>query len=459
MSESDYALPSANILPHSVEAEQALLGAVFHNSGDLDIQFDRLEPRHFYRDDHRHIFTAIQNLIERNQPIDEITVGEELKTKNFPGANINLYIGELINNTAELSNVSSYADIIIERATVRMLIEAANSIAASARNPRSHDSQQLLDQAEERIFAIANGQSAKDMPRHLDELVPEVFDRISDLYENKRATTGLATPFPGLDKFTNGLQPADLVVIAGRPSMGKTSLALNIAENALMDEPKKGPILFFSLEMPATSLVTRMIASLSKVNLQRLWNGTLEAEDWQKVEGVVASLEGRPLFIDDASILTASGISTRARRIARQWGPLRLILVDYLQLMHTRTALENRTNEISAISRQLKALAKEMNCPVIALSQLNRELEHRQNKRPQLSDLRDSGAIEQDADLILFIYRDEVYNPTIENKGIAEIIISKQRNGPTGSCELFFAKEFTRFESIERTEYDPQGLY
>ncbi len=464
MSETSPQIPPASNLPHSIEAERAVLGALLHGDNvALDIAFDRLEGKHFYRPDHQILFEVMMSLRERNEPIDGLIVTEELKQKGWLESKIGAwYILDLTENVAELSNIDSYVNIVLERATFRLLIEAAQNIAASAFNAQGRDSQKLLDEAEALIFSIAKGHDQSSMPEQIGNVLAIAVRHIEELYTNKKATTGLATPFPALDRLTGGLQPADLIVIAGRPSMGKTSFALNIVEHALNqpDEDLK-PVLFFSLEMPAESLATRMLSSLSRVNFKNLREGTLQDDDWAKLNGVLADLSEKPFFIDDSSTLTALQMRSKARRIASKYGNLGLIVVDYLQLMHThagfvQTNRESRVQEISEISRQLKALAKEMRCPVIALSQLNRSLERREDKEPVMSDLRDSGAIEQDADVILFIYRDEVYNKEAE-KGKAKILLRKQRNGPIGDFELEFKGNLTRFEASQ--EYEDSDYY
>ncbi len=346
----------------------------------------------------------------------------------------------------------AYAQIVREHSTLRQLISAANRIAETAFAPDGKPSGELLDMAEQEVFRIAEGRLRDSGPEKVVPLLQRAVERIEKLYETRNPITGVATGFDDLDKKTAGLQPSDLVIIAARPSMGKTALAVNIVEHAVMEG--SGAVLMFSLEMPSEQIVMRMLSSLGRIDQTRMRTGDMHEDDWPRFTSAVSQLKDKPLYLDDTPALTPNDIRTRARRVARESGGLGLVVVDYLQLMRGSGTVENRTNEISEISRSLKAIAKELRCPVVALSQLNRGLEGRTDKRPVMADLRESGAIEQDADVILFIYRDEVYNPESEQKGIAEIIIGKQRNGPIGMCRLSYIGNLTKFENLAPDRYD-----
>ncbi|NIN40232.1 MAG: replicative DNA helicase, partial [Gammaproteobacteria bacterium] len=364
----------------------------------------------------------------------------------------NAYLGELAESIPGTSNVVAYAQIVREHSTLRQLISAANRIAETAFAPDGKPSGELLDMAEQEVFRIAEGRLRDSGPEKVVPLLQRAVERIEKLYETRNPITGVATGFDDLDKKTAGLQPSDLVIIAARPSMGKTALAVNIVEHAVMEG--SGAVLMFSLEMPSEQIVMRMLSSLGRIDQTRMRTGDMHEDDWPRFTSAVSQLKDKPLYLDDTPALTPNDIRTRARRVARESGGLGLVVVDYLQLMRGSGTVENRTNEISEISRSLKAIAKELRCPVVALSQLNRGLEGRTDKRPVMADLRESGAIEQDADVILFIYRDEVYNPESEQKGIAEIIIGKQRNGPIGMCRLSYIGNLTKFENLAPDRYD-----
>jgi replicative DNA helicase len=339
-----------------------------------------------------------------------------------------------------------------DRALLRQMISAANEIADQAFHPEGRSSEEILNEAEQKIFRIAENRPNQGGPENVNTLLKKAVDRIDTLFNSDGDLTGVTTGFDDLDAKTAGLQPSDLIIVAARPSMGKTTFAMNLVENALMASDK--PVLVFSLEMPADQLVTRMLSSLGRIDQTRVRTGTLEEEDWPKLTTAVNMMRDKPLFIDDQAGISPNEMRTRARRIVREHGELSLIMIDYLQLMQMKTKnIESRTQEISEISRSLKALAKELECPVVALSQLNRSLEQRPNKRPVNSDLRESGAIEQDADVIMFIYRDEVYNEDSEHKGVAEIIIGKQRNGPIGTSRLAFIGKYTKFENLAPDVY------
>ena len=445
-------LESLKLPPNSVEAEQSVLGGLLLENGSLDKIADILNQADFYRHDHRLIYTHIAKLIEQNRPADIVTVAESLENSaELSSVGGIAYLGALAQNTPTAANIRRYAEIVRERSIMRKLVEVGSGIAESAYNPQGRDAQQLLDEAEAKIFQIAeSGNRGNQGFVNIQTLLPQVADRIDFLYqrENQGSVTGIPTGFDDLDERTSGFQPGDLIIVAGRPSMGKTAFSLNIAENVALDSKK--PVAVFSMEMGATQLATRMIGSVGRLDQHRMRNGNLEDEDWVRLTTALGKLNDAPIFIDEGAGLSSFDVRARARRLHRQTGGLGLIVVDYLQLMAGTSgrASENRATEISEISRSLKSLAKELNVPVVALSQLNRSVEQRPDKRPVMSDLRESGAIEQDADLILFIYRDEVYNPDSEDKGMAEIIIAKQRNGPIGRIRLTFLGQHTRFENF-----------
>ncbi len=449
---ADDALESIKLPPHSVEAEQSVLGGLLLENDALDKIADLLAASDFYRHDHRLIYEHIARLIEHNRPADIVTVAESLDNAAELSAVGGLaYLGALAQNTPTAANIRRYAEIVRERAIMRKLVEVGSGIAESAYSPQGRDAQQLLDEAEARIFQIAEG-GKRSTEGFLDikVLLPQVADRIDQLFQrdNQSDVTGIPTGFSDLDSMTSGFQPGDLIIVAGRPSMGKTAFSLNIAENVALDTGL--PVAVFSMEMAATQLAMRMIGSVGRLDQHRMRTGRLEDEDWVRLTTALGRLNEAPVFIDEGAGLNSFDVRARARRLHRQTGKLGLIVVDYLQLMAGAAGRqsENRATEISEISRSLKSLAKELNVPVVALSQLNRSVEQRPDKRPVMSDLRESGAIEQDADLILFIYRDEVYNPDTPDKGTAEIIIAKQRNGPIGRVRLTFLGEHTRFENF-----------
>ena len=441
---------SLRLPPQALEAEQSVLGGLMLDNNRMDEILSIVSADDFYRSAHRTIFSAISALSGENEPVDVVTVSEWLENvselKIVGGLT---YLGALAQNTPNTGNVVAYANIVRERAILRRLISAANQIVDHAYGPQGKSPAEVLDEAEQLIFDIAQ----QDIQRRggftpLKGLLKETIDQVAKLYESKNPVTGTATGFTDLDELTAGLQPADLVVVAGRPSMGKTALAMNFMEHAAINQTV--PVAFFSMEMPGTQLAMRLLASLSRVNAQRLRTGKLHDEDWPRLTSTMSMLSDLPIYIDDTPALTPLEIRTRARRLHREHG-LGMIVIDYLQLMQTSEGSENRATEISAITRSLKVLAKELRVPVVALSQLNRSLETRPNKRPVMSDLRESGAIEQDADVIFFIYRDEVYNEDSNDKGIAEIIVGKQRNGPIGTIRLTFLGEYTRFENYTST--------
>ena len=449
---ADETLDSLKLPPNSVEAEQSVLGGLLLENEALDKIADVLSEVDFYRHDHRLIYHHICKLIEQSRPADIVTVAESLENSaELSSIGGIAYLGALAQNTPTAANIRRYAEIVRERSVMRKLVEVGSGIAESAYNPQGRDAQQLLDEAEAKIFKIAeSGNRSSQGFVDMKSLLPAVADRIDFLYqrENQGAVTGVPTGFDDLDERTSGFQPGDLIIVAGRPSMGKTAFSLNIAENVALDT--KLPVAVFSMEMGATQLATRMIGSVGRLDQHRMRNGNLEDDDWVRLTTALGKLNDAPIYIDEGAGLSSFDVRARARRLHRQCGKLGLIVVDYLQLMAGTSgrASENRATEISEISRSLKSLAKELDVPVVALSQLNRSVEQRPDKRPVMSDLRESGAIEQDADLILFIYRDEVYNPDSEDKGTAEIIIAKQRNGPIGRVRLTFLGQHTRFENF-----------
>jgi replicative DNA helicase len=449
----DAATDSLKIPPHSIEAEQSVLGGLMIDNESWDRVADVVGEEDFYRRDHRLIFRAIRHLAEEAHPFDVVTLAEWLdKQGELDAAGGISYLGTLVNNTPSAANIKSYAAIVRERSVLRQLIQVAGTIADSAYSPEGRKIEELLDEAEKHVFQIADqGARGRKGFTGIKDLLVKAVDRIDYLFHQENAITGVSTGFDDFDDKTSGLQRSDLVIIAGRPSMGKTTFAMNIAENAAIKY--KVPVAVFSMEMPGEQLAMRMMSSLGRIDQHKVRTGKLEDDDWPRLTSAVGILSEAPLYIDDTPGLTPTELRARARRLAREHG-LGLIVIDYLQLMQaTGGAKENRATEISEISRNLKSLAKELNVPVIALSQLNRSLEQRPNKRPVMSDLRESGAIEQDADLIVFIYRDEVYNEDSPDKGTAEIIIGKQRNGPIGTTRLAFLGQYTRFENLAHSSW------
>lgn len=442
--------------PHSVEAEQSIIGGLMLDNQAWDKVSTKLCEADFYRTEHRILFRSIAALVKRDQPFDVVTLLDALKSHNeLDDAGGEAYLFELANNTPSVANVSAYADIVREKSVQRQLIAVATEIADSAYNPSGRQVPELLDMAETKVFAIGEQTGGDGGPENIKSILVRTVEKIDALYHNGDAITGLATGLSDLDEMTSGLQPSDLIIVAGRPSMGKTTLVMNMAEHAAIKSGK--PVLVFSMEMPSDSLAMRMMSSLGRIDQHKIRTGKLDDDDWPRVTSAVHMLSEAPLFIDDTPALSPSEMRARARRLAKEQGNIGLIVVDYLQLMKVPGFnAENRTAEISEISRSLKSLAKELQVPVIALSQLNRSLEQRSDKRPVMSDLRESGAIEQDADLICFIYRDEVYNEDSPDKGTAEIIIAKQRNGPIGKVRVAFIGKYTRFEDLAYNGY--QGV-
>jgi replicative DNA helicase len=444
----DLQTAALKVPPHSIEAEQAVLGGLMLDNNAWERVLDQVSDNDFYRHDHRLIFRAIFRLVERNQPFDVVTLSEQLdKEGQLAQAGGLVYLAELARNTPSVANIKAYAQIVRERATLRQLISISNEIADSAYAPEGRSGAEILDDAERKIFEIAEARPKTGGPVGINDILVKTIDRIDTLFNTNEGLTGISTGFTDLDEKTSGLQPADLIIVAGRPSMGKTTFAMNLVENAVLRTDKV--VLVYSLEMPSDSIVMRMLSSLGRIDQTKVRTGKLDDEDWPRLTSAVNLLNERKLFIDDTAGISPSEMRARTRRVAREHGEIALIMVDYLQLMQIPgSSGDSRVNEISEISRSLKALAKEFNCPVVALSQLNRSLEQRPNKRPVNSDLRESGAIEQDADIIMFVYRDEVYHPETEYKGVAEIIIGKQRNGPIGTVRLAFLGKYTRFENL-----------
>jgi replicative DNA helicase len=451
---ADTATDALKLPPNSIEAEQSVLGGLMIDNATWDQVADLLNENDFYRKDHRLIFRAIASLAEDGQPSDAVTLSEWLASNNeLDSAGGLAYLGSLAKNTPTAANIKAYANIVRERSVLRQLIRVSTNIANSAYNPEGRNSNEILDEAEKQVFDIAErGSRSQSGYLPIKKLLVRAVDRIDTLYQNESAYTGIPTGFPDFDDKTSGLQNSDLIIVAGRPSMGKTSFAMNLVETAAIKS--KTPVAVFSMEMPGEQLVMRMMSSLGRIDQHKIRTGKLDDADWPRLTSAVGILNEAPIFIDDTPGMTPMEVRARARRIAREHG-LGLIVIDYLQLMQSGGSNENRATEISEISRSLKGLAKELGVPVIALSQLNRGLEQRPNKRPIMSDLRESGAIEQDADLIVFIYRDEVYNEDSPDKGTAEIIIGKQRNGPIGTSRLTFLGQYTRFENyIQSDGYD-----
>jgi replicative DNA helicase len=444
---SDPEVARLKVPPHSREAEQAVIGGLLLDNGAWDTVSERITQADFYRKDHQLLFCAIADLVEKSQPYDVVTLSEWLATRNeLEEAGGLSYLGDLAANTPSAANISAYADIVRERSVLRDMIRTGSEIASGAFNPQGRSAQELLERAEKLVYEIAErGNRDGSGFANIKDVLVNVMERIDELYQRGNPLTGVSSGFSELDDKTSGLQAGDLIIVAGRPSMGKTSFAMNVVENAAVGA--QVPVAVFSMEMPAESLTMRMLSSLGRVDQLKVRTGKLNDDDWPRLTSALSMLTETKIFIDDTPALTPTEVRSRCRRLKREHG-LGLIVIDYLQLMQVAGTNENRTNEISEISRSLKALAKEMNVPVIALSQLNRGLEQRQDKRPIMSDLRESGAIEQDADVILFIYRDEVYNENSPDKGVAEIIIGKQRNGPIGKIRLTFLGHITKFENF-----------
>ncbi|EBN9829752.1 replicative DNA helicase [Salmonella enterica] len=443
--------------PQSIEAEQSVLGGLMLENQRWDDVAEIVSEQDFSSRPHRSIFSAMRSLVANQFPIDLITLAEHIENEGegkLDSLGGFAYLAELSKNTPSAANIIAYAQIVRERAVIREMIKVANEITEAGYNPEGRTSDELLDLAESRIFQIAEQRGNKSGgPENISSILDRTVTKIEALFQRPHdGVTGVDTGYVDVNKKTAGLQPSDLIIIAARPSMGKTTFAMNICENVSLTNDK--PVMIFSLEMPTEQLMMRSLASLSRVNQTSIRTGQLDDEDWARLSGTMGLLlEKKNIYIDDSSGLTPMDVRSRARRLYREHGGLSLIMIDYLQLMRVPSLSDNRTLEIAEISRSLKALAKELNVPVIALSQLNRSLEQRADKRPVNSDLRESGSIEQDADLIMFIYRDEVYHENSDMKGIAEIIIGKQRNGPIGTVRLTFNGQWSRFDNYGGPEY------
>jgi replicative DNA helicase len=457
---SDSQIAQLRVPPHSIEAESSVLGGLLLDNQAWDRVNDLLVENDFYRHEHKLIFTAIGTLINGSKPADVITVFEHLQHQGKADSMGGLtYLNSLAQYVPSASNIRRYAEIVRERGILRKLVTASDEIATNAFNPQGRPVDKILDEAEQKIFNIGEeGSRNKQGFQSMDTLVIELMDRVQEMADNPNDITGVPTGFYDLDRMTSGLQAGDLVVLAARPSMGKTAFAVNIAEHVALNEGL--PVAVFSMEMGASQLAVRVVGSIGRIDQGHLRTGKLTDEEWPRLADAIDRLRTVSLHIDETPGLTPSELRANARRLARQCGKLGLIVVDYLQLMSgSTTGGDNRATELGEISRGLKMLAKELQCPVIALSQLNRSVEQRTDKRPMMSDLRESGAIEQDADIIMFIYRDDYYNKDSKEPGIAEIIIGKQRNGPTGTVRLTFLKPLTRFESLASGGLDGGGDY
>jgi len=440
--------------PHSREAEQAVLGGLLLDTQAWDQVGDAVGPDDFYSPDHRLIFEAIADLVVESKPIDVVTVSERLGTRGkLADVGGLAYLSTLVRDTPTAANARAYAQIVREKALLRSLVSAGNAIASSVFNEEGMAARDLVNQAEQRVFEIAErGARRSEGAQWVRRMLPGLIEKIDEWHSNPDAMRGLATGFVDFDRRTGGLRGGDLVIVAGRPSMGKTTLAINMAENVALDPKVKGSVLVFSMEMPSEQLMTRMLSSVGGVPLHDIRSGRVTDQDWARISSATSQLQEARIFIDESPGLTPTELRARARRVKREHG-LNLVVVDYLQLMQVSGTKENRATEISEISRGLKALAKELDVPVIALSQLNRSVEQRESKRPVMSDLRESGAIEQDADMILFIYREEVYDKNTPRKGEADIDLAKHRNGETGHFILTFQGQFTRFQNFAPEAY------
>lgn len=443
---TDETLPY-KVPPHSIEAEQAVLGGLMIANEQWDNIVEILSEEDFFRHDHQTIFRTMNLLAAAEEPLDVVTLSDQLHSDGTLEAVGGLaYLGEMATNTPSAANIVSYANIIHEKAITRRLISVSTEITEAGYNPEGRSAEELVELAERKITEIGESGPKEGGPRNINPILKGTVDKIDELFNSDDIYTGVTTGFNDLDEMTSGLQDSDLIIVAARPSMGKTTFSMNLVENALLKA--NASVVVFSMEMPAEQLVMRSLASIGGINQTRVRTGKLEEEDWPKLSSAVSQLKDKPLYIDDTPALSPAEMRARLRRIQKETGSIGMIMLDYIQLMQIKGFSEGRTAEISEISRSLKGLAKEFDCPVVALSQLNRSLEQRPNKRPVNSDLRESGAIEQDADIIMFIYRDEVYNEDSPDKGMAEIIIGKQRNGPIGTCRLGFEGMFSRFTNL-----------
>jgi len=449
----DRAMDSLKVPPHSIQAEQSVLGGLMLDNERWDSVADKVASVDFYRKDHRMIFAAIQDLAEKQVPFDVVTISEALtKMDELDDAGGLAYLSILAKETPSAANIVAYANIVRDRSVLRQLIHIGSDISESAFNSEGLTTSDLLEKAEKSVFEIAEQrQKGQAGFTPIKELLGTAVEKIETLFEQEGNITGEGTGFTDLDEMTSGLQPGDLIIVAGRPSMGKTTIAMNMAENVAISSGK--PVAVFSMEMPGDSLAMRMMSSLGRIDQNKVRTGKLDDDEWPRLTSAINLLAETKLFIDDSPGLTPNEVRSRARRLARDNGQLGLIVLDYLQLMQSPASGDSRVAQISDISRGLKTMAKELHVPVMALSQLNRNLEQRPNKRPVMSDLRESGSIEQDADVIMFVYRDEVYNEDSPDKGMAELIIGKQRNGPIGTVRLTFLGKYTRFENCAHDAY------
>ncbi len=447
---ADRQIAQLRVPPHSIEAESSVLGGLLLDNGAWDRVGDLLEESNFYRYEHKLIYTAISTLVNASKPADVITVYEHLQNLGkADDAGGLIYLNSLAQYVPSASNIRRYAEIVRDRSILRKLVSAADEISTNAFNPQGKAVDKILDEAEQKIFNIGEeGSRMKQGFQGMDSLVVQLLDRVTEMADNPNDITGVPTGFIDLDRMTSGFQAGDMIVLAARPSMGKTALAVNIAEHVALNEGL--PVAIFSMEMGASQLAVRIVGSIGRIDQTHLRTGKLTDEEWPRLTEAIEKLRNISLHIDETPGLTTSELRANARRLARTCGQLGLIVVDYLQLMSVSTSMndENRATAVGEISRGLKMLAKELKCPVMALSQLSRAVESRTDKRPMMSDLRESGAIEQDADVIMFIYRDDYYDKNSKEPGVAEVIISKQRNGPTGTVKLAFLKPITKFESL-----------
>jgi len=441
--------------PHSIEAEQAVIGGLLLANHRWDDVAELLSADDFYRDEHRHIFRAMEILIHDDQPIDVVTLQSKLLSLDILERIGGLkYLAELAENTPSAANIQAYAHLVNEKSIARRLLITADKLEQITRKPEGRNAQQIIEEAERELQQIAEGKSKDGGPREMDDVLKNTVEQIDKLIANKGQISGLATGFTDLDAYTNGLHPSDLVIVAARPAMGKTAFSMNLVQAAILNNEPPKPAIVFSMEMSAEQLMLRLVSATGRIDQGNIKRGTLADDEFPKLSSTISKLKGKPLYIDDTPGLTPTEVRARTRRIHRLHGEVGIVMIDYLQLMQVSGRSEGRTAEISEISRSLKALAKEFHCPVVALSQLNRSVEQRPNKRPVMSDLRESGAIEQDADIIMFLYRDEYYNEDSEDKGKAEVIIGKHRAGATGTAKLAFIGQYTRFDNLAPESYD-----
>lgn len=450
---------SSRMPPQSIEAEQSLLGSVMLDASKWDDISEMLSVEDFYRPAHQHIFQAVANLMDANEPCDIITVANQLVLAGqLDAVGGRDYLIALVDDSGDPVNAKAYARIVRDRSLLRRLISTSVDLVDKAFDPGTVDAESLLSEAERAILAISEQKKDQGGLIGIESIATDALELVEQRFRNQADVTGIPTGFKDMDRMTSGLQNGDLLIVAARPSMGKTAFSMNLVETALLSQ--EDAVVVFSLEMPAAQLTTRLFSSMGRIDASKLRDGNLQPEDFTKLTGAYTTLKGRKLFIDDTPGLGPSEMKARLRRLSREHPKIALIMIDYLQLMQIKGFKEGRTGEISEISRSLKGIAREFNCPVIALSQLNRSVEQRPNKRPMNSDLRESGAIEQDADLIIFLYRDEYYNPDSPDKGTAEIIIGKHRNGETGSLRLAFQNQYTRFSDLAPDYYSeaPAGM-